>query len=299
MDSLVLDLQKSTLDSNIPASDLLRMALVVARKLDIEELQRWIECELKGYHDAPIPDYRTVCGTPVAFNQYRGWERVMTHLLDPELAQKISEFHIPYPIGELEADLRKDRENGSFLITYPKVQEAILIKALNYPATPAVQVSGSQFHRILDAVRNIILEWALKMEKDGILGEGMTFSKAEKEVASSTVYNVENLIMSSNAQIQKNTQHSNQTLNIGAIDLDALGKVLHTLKEGLPELDLPKDQKSELESEIRTLDAQLESPKPKSVVIRESLRSTRNILEGAVGSALATGVIYEIIQLLK
>ncbi len=113
------------------------------------------------------------------------------------------------------------------------------------------------------------------MEKDGIFGEGMTFSKAEKEVASSTIYNVENFIMSSNAQIQKNTQHSNQTQNIGDIDLKALSKVLHTPKQGLTELDLPKDQKSELESEIRTLDAQLDSPKPKSVVIRESLRSTR------------------------
>ncbi|MBA3883837.1 MAG: hypothetical protein H0X73_14305 [Chthoniobacterales bacterium] len=34
---------------------------------------------------------------------------------------------------------------------------------------------------ILDAVRNTILEWTLKLEADGVLGEGMTFSQQEKK----------------------------------------------------------------------------------------------------------------------
>src|SRR6266478_4649556 len=96
------------------------------------------------------------------------------------------------------------------------------MKAMNYPFVPAVQISSSQFHRILDAVRNTILEWSLKLEKDKILGEGMTFSKSEKEVAAASVYNVENFIMSSNAQIQKNTQHSVQSRNrLGSIEQGA------------------------------------------------------------------------------
>src|ERR1041384_868341 len=109
---------------------------------------------------------------------------------------------------------------------------------------------------------------------DKILGEGMTFSKSEKEVAAASVYNVENFIMSSNAQIQ-------------------------TLKEGSDQLSLSTNQSSELEAEIKPLEAQIASPKPKHIVILESLHSIRNILEGAVGSALDTGVIDEILKLLQ
>jgi uridine kinase len=134
---------------------------------------------------------------------------------------------------------------------------------------------------------------------DKILGEGMTFSKSEKEVAAASVYNVENFIMSSNAQIQKNTQHSIQTQNPPGIDLEALNKMLQTLKEGSDQLSLSTNQSSELEAEIKPLEAQIASPKPKHIVILESLHSIRNILEGAVGSALDTGVIDEILKLLQ
>ena len=39
------------------------------------------------------------------------------------------------------------------------------------------------FIGVLDAVRNAILDWTLKLEQDGILGEGMTFSTEEKQTA--------------------------------------------------------------------------------------------------------------------
>src|SRR6266478_174424 len=55
-------------------------------------------------------------------------------------------------------------------------------------------------------------------------------------------------------------------------DLEALNKVLQTLKEGFNQLSLSTAQGSELEAEIKTLEAQIASPKPKhtSVVGGES-----------------------------
>ena len=48
MDSLVLELQRECLAPGVSVTDLLRKALVVARKLGVKDLQSWIENELNG-----------------------------------------------------------------------------------------------------------------------------------------------------------------------------------------------------------------------------------------------------------
>lgn len=53
-------------------------------------------------------------------------------------------------------------------------------------------MSHSEIAGIIDSVRNILLEWSLKLEKDGILGDGITFSKEEKEKASTVNYHIQN-----------------------------------------------------------------------------------------------------------
>ncbi|NEP10109.1 MAG: hypothetical protein F6K14_07810 [Symploca sp. SIO2C1] len=49
MGSLVIELQKDAYDPSVSALTLLRKALVVAKKLDIKEFQKWIDLELSGY----------------------------------------------------------------------------------------------------------------------------------------------------------------------------------------------------------------------------------------------------------
>lgn len=46
MASLVLEMQREAMNPNGSITGLLRMALVVSRKLGIEEFQRWAECVL-------------------------------------------------------------------------------------------------------------------------------------------------------------------------------------------------------------------------------------------------------------
>lgn len=58
MSAIVLELQQDALNPSVSALNLLRKALVVATKLNIEEFQQWIELELNGYKGAPIPEYR-------------------------------------------------------------------------------------------------------------------------------------------------------------------------------------------------------------------------------------------------
>lgn len=46
--------------------------------------------------------------------------------------------------------------------------------------------SISEFYRILSIVRNKILDWALLLEENGIIGEDLNFSEFEKKSAKET-----------------------------------------------------------------------------------------------------------------
>lgn len=73
MPALVPELVNTAVDTSIPAADLLRRALVVARRLDVPDLVEWINCELNGYRDGhALPEYRQVRGELKAENPMRG-----------------------------------------------------------------------------------------------------------------------------------------------------------------------------------------------------------------------------------
>lgn len=50
-------------------------------------------------------------------------------------------------------------------------------------------ISTSEFRRIIEHVRNRLLEWALELEKKGILGENMSFNEKEKSTAQNITVN--------------------------------------------------------------------------------------------------------------
>ncbi len=53
------------------------------------------------------------------------------------------------------------------------------------------------------------------------------------------------------------------------------------LKKHIARLKLEPKEKSNLEAEVRTIEAQIDSPKPKPTILDESLGSMRAILEAA------------------
>jgi AbiTii len=54
--ALLQDIQNAIIDSDRPLAGVLRMAMVLAARLDNPMLQEWAERELNGYpEDAPLP----------------------------------------------------------------------------------------------------------------------------------------------------------------------------------------------------------------------------------------------------
>jgi hypothetical protein len=64
------------------------------------------------------------------------------------------------------------------------------------------------------------------------------------------------------------------------------------------DLGIEKALKDELLAEIITVESQTISPRPKQPIITESLKTIRNILEGATGSIIASGLIAEMVKFL-
>jgi hypothetical protein len=180
------------MNPQVKVSDLLRRALVVATKLNLEEFRAWIEKELKGYKDNKVPSYRNVRGEVKVQNPYHGLQPVIFE--DSQHAKSLSESNIGTSIGELE-DLLKGDEKGILHVRLPDETVSELAKSL-MGMPPVLIVGQAQIYGIVDAVRNGILEWSLKLEKDGILGAESTFSREEKEKAqaSSTTYNIQKFV---------------------------------------------------------------------------------------------------------
>ena len=97
-----------------------------------------------------------------------------------------------------------------------------------------------------------------------------------------------------NSQIQQSTVSSSQSADFSAADIAALTELIARLENSLSQLRLPEDSSGELRSEIQTGVAQAASPRPKTRIIREAMRSIRAILEGAAGSAIAAALLQEV-----
>jgi hypothetical protein len=92
------------------------------------------------------------------------------------------------------------------------------------------------------------------------------------------------------SQIQQNSPYSIQTQTISDNKLQELEQIIEELKGIAERLQIPQQQK-DVKAEIKTIEGQLSSSKPKIKVITESLSDIRSILEGVSGTVIATAPI--------
>jgi hypothetical protein len=76
----------------------------------------------------------------------------------------------------------------------------------------ALFIPINQCVKVTQAIRKIVLDWSLQLEEDGIVGEGLSFSPKEKQLAATQNYHIGTFIGTmSNSQLQQHTQDSTQT----------------------------------------------------------------------------------------
>lgn len=283
--SVIIQLQEEALDKEMPLSDLLRKAFVVARKLGLSDFQTWVEKELNGYDEgADIPAYREAYGQVRGWNPYHGWQPVFFE--DPKMGEALSRRYNAQSVAELESLIEGATEETSFAMPFSHEVQQKLSKGFGFTTEVVLFTPRTVIIKILDAVRNIILNWALKLEEDDIFGEGLAFTPKEKKTAASGDYNITNFYGPViNPQLQ---QGGDTPIQVQVnLDIDKIDYILREFKEALPTLNLSPEVDAEVKAELQTIEAQRTSPKPKHSTIRESLNSIRRILEGAGGGTAA------------
>lgn len=295
MAGLVLELQRDALDKAVSPSDLLRKALLISRKLNQPDIRNWIELELSGYAGVRVEEveryapYRVVKGELVCFNPYRGWIPLDSNSAHHNEAMRTRT--IGQSISQLEDVLVSGDDN--LVVKFSDKARFAIMAAMNEPFEPAVSLQRQCILGIIDSVRNKLLEWTLQLEDKGIIGQDLTFSRDEKIAASSITNNtINNIGTMSNSQLQV---HSSGSQNlVGQDGVELAKKLVDALESVSGVLKLSASSEAELRAEIETIKTQLNSPKPKSNVLKECFLSAKAILEGAAGNVLASGIATQI-----
>jgi hypothetical protein len=178
--SLVEEIQAGALNRDVPVVDLLRRVKLAAAKLKLAETQEWVDRELNGYAgvaDDGIPPYRVASGMVMHFTPYHGTRPAYG---DPESIAAMSLHWFREPVGALEAFLTLP---GDRLIVSIDMDVAKMLAANGMNGNYNIHFSKNIVVSIADAVRNLILDWAINLEAEGILGEGVSFTVEEKNKA--------------------------------------------------------------------------------------------------------------------
>src|SRR5260221_5003326 len=177
---LVLEIQRDALDKDVPVTTLLRKVRLAAAKLQLTTVEEWVGHELNGY-SGELPPYRRTRGTPTLWNPFHGWQPIGGDAAFLEIA---SEVQISESIASIESGLKAKPTGGSIYMPYsPKQLGALSNLVGQNVARAGVDFSSGTLAHIVDAVRNLVLDWAIELEKKGVVGEGMTFSPNEKKIA--------------------------------------------------------------------------------------------------------------------
>lgn len=184
MSGLIIEIQQGCLDDSISVESLLRRVKLAAAKLKLGDLAKWVDNELNGYQ-SEVPTHRILQGEPVAWDPHSGWTPIQVR--DGDLSDLLSTAHLFQSIGSLR-DLTSNNGEGLYHIPIAPKLVSKINKAMNYPtARIAIGVPRGGIVGIIDFVRNQVLDWSIKMEENGVLGEGLTFNTKEIESAKTSM----------------------------------------------------------------------------------------------------------------
>lgn len=138
----------------------------------------------------------------------------------------------------------------------------------------------------------------ISITHNGIREVEEALSNPDKPTTYFPPVNIIHVNQMTNSQIVQSSPGATLAMEFAQEKYDELKEVLQALKESIDQFNLQTSQKSDLQADIQTIEAQMLSSKPKATIIRESLSSIRRILEGAVGSTIASSLLSKILALL-
>lgn len=100
-----------------------------------------------------------------------------------ELEDVICDHRFPESLSEIETLCRNPKDDDALFITLPGVVIQQLNNLFHVQREYLLLCPYSSVKDIVEKVKNTILDWSIKLEKEGIRGEGMQFSNEEKQAS--------------------------------------------------------------------------------------------------------------------
>lgn len=286
--SSVVELRQAATDSNVRVITLLRKAKVVATKLNLAEALTWINDEIDGYprEGTELPAYRKLTGELMAFNRYRGWEPV--RYKDPEFADTLCQAPIGQALGAIEESLLKCNNTSLFTFSMSPAHKASIMQLIKFSDDVRLQLYETNLFAIVDAVRHLILNWALELESKGILGDGVNFNQAEqqKAVAVTHHYFIQNAGVVGN--VTGKATITNYQSAFTSADVAAWQNAVAQIKAAMP--SAPVDLVSGLTSVVSEIERELSSSGPQTSKLKALAESAIRTCEGTAGNLIAAGI---------
>lgn len=160
-----------------------------------------------------------------------------------------------------------------------------------------LEVDRSAILSILDRVRTMVLDWALKMEQAGITGTEFSFDAADKAKAQGATTTINIGAIGSFAG-NLGAGHVTGDVTLQEINLELLRELVAQLKSHLTELIRAGADGASLNARLGELEAELRKPRPATSKLRGFLVDIRNAVAGAAGNLMATGAIAIVNQIL-
>ena len=295
MAGIVIELQQEVLKQDCDIVNVLRRAHVIATKLQLTEFDSWITHELNGYPNQEVcPEYRKIKGVLKAFNPYQGWIPAMisdmeTDVCERKMANSISEI------------VSLCQEENDLLSEFTGAQTEILNKIFRttFPMKYALFIPRTSVMDIIEKVKNTILEWTLKLEEKGIIGDNMTFTEKEKNTATSIPQTINNYYGDTKIV---NSSGDNTTVVAGdnnnvSFSYEKASKIIEEIEKSINNENLNQDDLETAKDILVDIRDKIDQKKKPSI-IKVTLSGLKDFLIGAganVAAALIQSKLKDII----
>ena len=294
MSSIVLQLQQELISGNCDILNALRRAHIIAVKLKLGDFDKWINQELNGYGPKEeVPNYRKVRGALYAFNPYRGWTPTM--IPNAETEKLICNRDIVNSISSL-IELYANSKDSVYMSFNGEMLE-LLNRMFSLPMDMqfSLHINKSCLKEILEHVKDTLLQWTLKLEEMGILGEGLKFTEKEKTIAKDIIQTVNNYFGAtsvinspSNSQI---VTAENVSIEFDYVEAE---KNIAELRNKIESEDIEESDKNDALEIVDEIGAKIKAKKNPGI-IKSALSGLKDFLI-SLGAGVAAEFILRMMQ---
>lgn len=242
--SLLREIYNDAANPQVDVTTVLRKCKILAARLGSEEFARWNDWELGGYPEGqPVPDYRKLGANAYGHFVNPAWQinrAAISRFTMPEWArERVDSRDFREGIAKAESFAR----DGA-IIEWPEL--GVMVQGKMYPGMTCMrawlEISPSEIQQLISAVRNRIIDFALKIEVENPnAGEAPPNSQP---VAPDKLQPLVNYFFSPIGSIAQGSHEFSQAANVSsqAGDFESLKAIL--LRSGVPQTDIEELEKA-------------------------------------------------------